>query len=149
VTDDRLLQEILVEQDPTGWRMLVGCILLNLTSRKQVDEVWPALFERYPDAAHMRAEGPELAQLLYPLGLYNRRATALRRFSTWWIEAARQTQVNERMLALEPPGIGEYARDSWRIFKMGEDLDPDEVSDKELRLYLQRTREDNRTDLDR
>jgi endonuclease III len=130
-----ILQQLLVEQDPSGWRMLVGCILLNQTSRQQVDDVYPKLFEMWPNAPALRfASHPHLFDVIRPLGLQNRRAITLTSFSTWW--ATRSPAVEEdSMLEMDPPGIGEYARDSWVIFKLG--LVPGwEVRDKELRKHL-------------
>tara|TARA_B100000579_G_C22232199_1_gene576601 strand:+ start:127 stop:558 length:432 start_codon:yes stop_codon:yes gene_type:complete len=67
---------------PDVWKILVACILHNQTSRKQVDKIYPELFSRYPDAESMsNAEVESLAELLRPLGLYNRRAKSLKKFS--------------------------------------------------------------------
>lgn len=136
--DERLLQEILLKDDPSGWRMLVGCMLLNLTSRRQVDRVWPLLFRHWPNAGvaadlHSPYQADEVARLLKPLGLANRRFTTIRRFSEQWLEtldAHREANVVE----MKYHGVGEYARDSWIIFVQGRrDIIP---TDKELRAYL-------------
>ena len=67
---------------PDIWKILVACILHNQTSRKQVDKVYKELFEVYPDASSMsEADVGDLAEMLRPLGLYNRRARSLKRFS--------------------------------------------------------------------
>ena len=67
---------------PDVWKILVACILHNQTSRKQVDKVYGHLFDKYPDSAAMAAaDSEELAEILRPLGLYNRRAKSLKRFS--------------------------------------------------------------------
>jgi hypothetical protein len=118
--DQRLLQEILIEQDPSGWRMLVGCMLLNQTSRTQVDKVWPELFESMPrpiDVVTWSNE-PWFTELLSSLGLQNRRRQLILKFSQWWLDEYNEA-FDEKILAFEPPGVGEYAADSWRIFKMG------------------------------
>ena len=74
-----LLQEI-YQDDP--WKMLVCCILLNLTKRQQVDEVRHKLFTKYPTEYDMiEADEDELAQILQPLGLYKRRAKTFTRRS--------------------------------------------------------------------
>jgi hypothetical protein len=145
-----ILQRILMEQDPTGWRMMNGCILLNLTRRQQVDLVYPELFRCYPDPGHMRnAWQTDLADKLRPLGLQYRRAETLRKFSDWWCRAwdpgedmtitlgqvPYPSSFLERIRAMEPPGIGEYARDSWAIFVEG--IVPDwEVNDHALLEHL-------------
>lgn len=140
MSDDRLLQEILLEQDPTGWRMMVGCILLNQTGRHQVDQVWPKLFQNFSTPYDMaRAAGARrpdaLVELIQPLGLQNRRALTLTRFSDeWWGDAHDPVKQGEKVLDMRYPGLGEYAHDSWMIFKMKKrDFVPE---DKELKKYL-------------
>ena len=79
-----LLQEI-YQDDP--WKMLVCCILLNLTKRQQVDGIRDELFKLYPTPNKMKdADVDRLSKLLQPLGLYNRRAQSLKRFSEDWIK---------------------------------------------------------------
>ena len=69
-----LLQEIYLT-DP--WKMLVCCMLLNLTNRKQVDTVREELFTKYRTPKDMmNADHRELADILKPLGLYYK-------FSNW------------------------------------------------------------------
>ena len=119
-----LLQEI-YRDDP--WKMLVCCILLNLTKRTQVDGVRHELFKRYPTAHKMSlASKEELSTLLQPLGLYNRRANTLIRFSKDWIKGF--TDVKDLY------GIGQYAQDSWDIFQKGNMMV--ETKDKVLKKYL-------------
>lgn len=144
-----ILQQELIREDPSGWRMLVGCILLNLTHRRQVDPVYPRLFSEWPSPELMaNASLVILEDELRPLGLQHRRAATLKYFSRWWTDAGgsrgypklgqwvgRDPGFGERIRALEPPGIGDYARDSWAIFAEG--IVPDwEVRDKELRKHL-------------
>ena len=78
-----LLQEIYQDD---SWKMMVCCILLNLTKRQQVDKVRHELFSKYPTEYEMiEADESELAEILKPLGLYNRRAKTLIKFSWMWI----------------------------------------------------------------
>ena len=103
-----LLQEI-YQDDP--WKMLVCCILLNLTKRQQVDKVRHELFSKYPtEYEMMEADEKELADILKPLGLYNRRAKTLIKFSWMWVNGFNDVS--------ELYGIGQYAKDSWEIFQM-------------------------------
>jgi hypothetical protein len=148
-----ILQRILMEQDPTGWRMMNGCIMLNLTKRQQVDGVRDELFERWPKPGSMaHASLASLEEVLRPLGMQHRRALTLVKFSRWWLDSwSDQTppsvelgQVRfpegflERVRAMEPPGVGEYARDSWAIFVEG--IIPDwEVNDHALLEHLTET----------
>ena len=74
-----LLQEIYQDD---GWKMLTCCMLLNLTNRKQVDTIRDELFKKYPTPHDMmKAKHSDLANILKPLGLYNRRAKSLRKMS--------------------------------------------------------------------
>ena len=78
-----LLQEI---HKDNPWQMLVCCILLNLTHRRQVDKVREELFDRWPTPEHMmEANETELAELLKPLGFYNKRAKTLIKMSKQWV----------------------------------------------------------------
>ena len=119
-----LLQEI-YQDDP--WKMLVCCILLNLTKRQQVDGIRHELFSRYPTEYHMiEADEEELAELLKPLGLYRRRAKTLIKFSWMW--------VNGFNNVMELHGVGQYASDSWEIFQINNvRIKP---KDKVLQEYL-------------
>jgi len=119
-----LLQEI-YQDDP--WKMLVCCILLNLTKRQQVDTIRHELFSKYPTEYHMiEADEDELSELLKPLGLYRRRAKTLIKFSWMWVNGFNDV--------LELHGVGQYAKDSWEIFQMKNvQIKP---TDKVLQEYL-------------
>jgi len=119
-----LLQEIYLT-DP--WKMLVCCMLLNLTNRKQVDTVREELFTKYRTPKDMmNADHRKLADILKPLGLYNRRATSLRLMSAGYINGFKSVD--------ELYGIGQYAKDSWEIFQnKNNNIKP---TDKVLQEYL-------------
>ena len=123
-----LLQEI-YQDDP--WKMLVCCILLNLTKRQQVDGIRDELFKLYPTPNKMKdADVDRLSKLLQPLGLYNRRAQSLKRFSEDWIKGFKSVD--------ELYGIGQYAKDSWEIFQnKNNKVKP---TDKVLQEYLRQER---------
>ena len=57
----------------------------------------------------MNANQSELADLLKPLGLYNRRAKSLIKMSKGYIKGFKNVS--------ELYGIGQYANDSWEIFQ--------------------------------
>ena len=102
-----LLQEI---YQSDGWKMLTCCMLLNLTNRRQVDVIRDELFKRYPTPKDMmNADESELADLLKPLGLYNRRATSLKKMREGYVKGFESVD--------ELYGIGQYAKDSWEIFQ--------------------------------
>ena len=103
-----LLQEIYRDD---GWKMLVCCMLVNVTNRKQVDTIRDELFSKYPTPKDMmKAEHSELVEIIKPLGLYNTRAERLIKMSGGYVNG---------LPADELYGIGEYALDSWEIFQCG------------------------------
>lgn len=107
----RLLQEIYRKKP---WRMMVCCMLLNRTTREQVDRIRGELFRRWPTPERMaEARHEELRDLIRCLGFGNKRAEALRRFSFEWV-AGSWTEIDELH------GIGRYAHDSWRMFVEGD-----------------------------
>jgi len=119
-----LLQEI---YQSDGWKMLTCCMLLNLTNRRQVDRIRDELFNKYPTPKDMmNANHQELADILKPLGLYNRRATSLRLMSAGYLNGFKSVD--------ELYGIGKYAKDSWEIFQNNnKNVKP---TDKVLQEYL-------------
>lgn len=120
-----LLQEIYHERP---WRTLVCCIMLNCTSRKQVDRVRDQFFQLYSDEhVAAQADPSEMAELIAPLGFKNRRTRTIIRFSSDWINLE-WSEPNELY------GIGKYAQDSWEIFQKGNlSVEPtDGVLDKYL-----------------
>lgn len=120
-----LLQEIYNEHP---WRVLICCIMLNCTSRKQVDRVRDRFFELYPDPeSAISADPEEMAEVIAHLGFKNRRTRTIQRFSRDWLES-KWTEPKELY------GIGKYAQDSWEIFQKGNlNVDPD---DGVLNKYL-------------
>lgn len=120
-----LLQEIYNEHP---WRVLICCIMLNCTSRKQVDRVREDFFRRYPDPIEAeRSDFDEMAELLAPLGFRNKRTRTIQRFSSEWLNL-------DWIEPKELYGIGKYAQDSWDVFYKG-DLTV-EPSDGVLGKYL-------------
>ena len=127
-----LLQEIYIK-DP--WKMMVCCMMLNQTSRRQVDVIRDEFFERWPDPETMvDADESELAVLLHCLGFYNKRAKSLIRMSEDW-------QNKDWRRPIELHGIGKYAQDSWNIFVEG--LLPDKVEDHVLTTYVEWRKQHN------
>jgi methyl-CpG-binding domain protein 4 len=105
-----LLQEIYHEHP---WRMLVCCIMLNCTSRKQVDQIRDQFFAKYPtvDSAIL-ADPVEMSEIIAVLGFKNRRVNTIKRFSSDWV-TLEWTNPSELY------GIGKYGQDSWEIFQKG------------------------------
>jgi len=114
---------------PDVWKILVACILHNQTSRKQVDKVYPVLFSRFPDASSMAvADVESLADLLRPLGLYNRRARSLKRFSSEYGDLSWK-------MPSELYACGKYADDCYRVFCSG-DWKSVNTEDGSLKRYV-------------
>ncbi len=119
-----LLQEVYLN-DP--WKMLVCCMLLNLTNRKQVDTIREELFTKYPTPKDMMmAEHSDLVNIIKPLGLYNTRAQRLIKMSEGYVNGFKSVD--------ELYGVGQYAKDSWEIFQNNNlNVKP---NDKVLQEYL-------------
>ena len=96
------------------WKILVCCLLLNLTTHKQVRKVLPKFFKKYPHPhSIISAKEEELKKIIKPLGLVNKRSTTLIRFSQEYIN-------NQWKTAKDLYGCGKYADDAWHIFCKGD-----------------------------
>jgi methyl-CpG-binding domain protein 4 len=115
---------------PDEWRILVSCMLLNCTTRKQVDKIINQLFTAYPTAQHMSVADPsDVSRIVSCLGFGNRRARNLIKMS--------QSYVSKTWShAAELPGIGEYASVAWEMFVKG-DIPEASPKDHALTLYYE------------
>ena len=105
-----LIQEDLV---PNEWWVLVVAIMLNQTSRKQVEGAWPTFVSRWPTAqAFLKADHTEVRNVIKCLGFANRRTDYL-------LKMTRQYVAGDWSHASELHGIGEYGARSWEIFCRG------------------------------
>lgn len=110
------------------WKVLVCCLLLNMTTHTQVRKVLPILFDEYPNAKKMSlAKEDKLKEILKPLGFYNKRSKTLIRFSQEYLNKDWKT-------AKELYGCGKYADDAWHIFCVG-DWQNVQPSDHALNIY--------------
>jgi methyl-CpG-binding domain protein 4 len=114
------------QHDP--WKMLIGCIMLNQTSNKNVRQVIYSFFDKWPTPQDVvNADPNEIREHIRPLGFYNIRTNRIQRFSHEYI-------VKTFTSASELYGIGKYANDSYEIFIKGNlNVDP---TDKILRRFL-------------
>ena len=125
-----MIDSLMVQQQVKSvWQHMVGVMCLNQTYRKQVKEVLPKLFKRYPNPkAFLRGRLKTQENMLKPLGMWSVRAKRLRQMSkeylTW-----------DGKEASDLHGIGKYGSDSYKIFYL--DTIPNDVQDKELRKYIQ------------
>jgi len=106
-----LLQESLW---PDEWKILMSCLMLNQTTRKQVDKVVWQFFDKWPDPqSFLKSKHEDVSDLLRPLGFYNRRLKLCARFTEEYVQ-------KEWLEPIELHGIGKYANDAWRIFCRGD-----------------------------
>ena len=117
------------QQVENKWQHMVGVICLNQTYRKQVKEVLPKLFKRYPNAkAFLRGRLSTQQNILRPLGMWSVRAKRLRQMSKEYLNW-------DGIEASDLHGIGKYGSDSYKIFYKNEI--PADVQDKELKKYIE------------
>lgn len=106
-----LLQEDLW---PDQWAILVACMCLNCTSRKQVEKVLGGFFARWPTPqALLAADRVDIETLCRPLGFATRRTDNL-------LKMSRGYAAGGWSHARELHGVGEYAARAWEIFCRGE-----------------------------
>lgn len=99
---------------PDGWKILVCCLCLNLTTRKQMEPVVEKMFKRWPNAASLsNCDIEELEQLIKPLGMWRRRAATL-------VKMSAQYHSGQWVDVEELAGVGKYARDAYHIFILGD-----------------------------
>ncbi|XP_076362291.1 uncharacterized protein LOC143253050 isoform X2 [Tachypleus tridentatus] len=102
-----LVQESLYH-DP--WKLLVSTIFLQKTTGRAAIPVLWNFFDKYPlpeDAC--KADWKDIAHILKPLGLHEKRAKIIIRFSKEYL-------TKEWTYPIELYGIGKYGNDSYRIF---------------------------------
>lgn len=103
--------------------------LLNKTSGRAANPIREEIFRRWPDASALaEASVPDLAEVLYPLGLFNQRANSLIRLSQQYVQLgwplAPLPRTTEEQQPILPEvldvkvfyGAGIYASDSFRIY---------------------------------
>lgn len=125
-----LLDELMVQEQINGpWQHMVGVIMLNQTSRKQVKKVLPEFLNQWDTPEKLlNAVEDNIKSVISPLGMTNVRSKRLMRMSSDYLSWNRKD-------AKELYGIGKYGSDSYEIFfKHNYAVQP---TDKELIRYLQ------------
>ena len=122
-------EDLMVQQQvKSKWQHMVGVMCLNMTYRKQVKEILPKRFNRYPNPkAYRRGRLKTQQTMLKPLGMWEVRSKRLRKMS-------KQFLTWNGKEASDLHGIGKYGSDSYKIFYKKEI--PANVQDKELKKYL-------------
>jgi methyl-CpG-binding domain protein 4 len=96
------------------WKVLVCCIMLNQTSRKQAERVLRQFFQLVPDAETcLITDDSVITATIASLGFKNRRTEAIKRMSKALLS---RTWVHASQL----PGIGVYGSRAWEIFCQGQ-----------------------------
>ena len=120
-----LLEELLWDRP---WALLWSCILLNQTTRRQVDPVLCRLLREWPDAAAAAAaDAAAVEAVVRPLGLHRRRSRTIIAFSKAFLEDS-WTRADDL------PGVGEYGAAAEAIFCRGDRST--KPCDHALALYL-------------
>ena len=122
-------EDLMVQQQvKSKWQHMVGVICLNQTYGKQVKQVLPELFKRYPNPVKfIRGRVKTQERILKPLGMWKVRVKRLRGMSVDFLSWNGKE-------ASDLYGIGKYGSDSYKIFYKNEI--PANVQDKELRRYI-------------
>lgn len=129
----------LIQEDlwPDEWKILISCLMLNQTTRKQVDKVIWQFFDKWPDPnSFLQAKLIDVSDLLRPLGFYNRRPKAMQKFTKQYLNSSWAEPI-------ELYGIGKYANDAWRIFCKGDwkSVDPNDHALNKYHLWLKESNE--------
>ncbi|XP_025106324.1 methyl-CpG-binding domain protein 4-like isoform X2 [Pomacea canaliculata] len=114
-----LIQESLFH-DP--WKLLVATIFLNKTKAESAIPLLWKFLNRWPSPEEARqADESVVARMLQPLGLHEKRASILIRFSDEYLS-------KNWKYPIELHGIGKYGNDSYRIFCVNEwkQVEPDD-----------------------
>lgn len=102
-----LIQETLW---PDAWAVMVACIMLNQTQRKQVDKILPAFLKRWPTALSIFEETDtiEISGMIKPLGFGNRRTSQIVMFASDFLSEQKDVR--------DWSGIGQYGRAAYMVF---------------------------------
>lgn len=122
-----LIQEHFWE-DP--WKLFVACIFCNLTKRVEAEPYMWKFFERYPDPSSAAQANPDdIALMIQPLGLSQRRSRALVKMSGGYIRGGWERQPELLYV------IGKYGKASYDIFILGRWKEIDRPNDHALAWY--------------
>lgn len=119
------------EGDLTPYEVMIAEILLQRTRAENVVSVYDEFLDRFPDLGALAdAEQPEVAELLRPLGLHNRRSSSLMEIADE-LNGEDFPRTEEELLEL--PHVGRYVANAVLCFGYGE---PAAVVDSNvIRIY--------------
>ncbi len=122
----------LLQEDvwPSQWLVLVSCMMLNCTTRRQVERVFPEFVRRWPcPGAFLAADVEEVGDLIRPLGFATRRSARLKAMSESFVGRTWSK-------ASELPGVGAYGEACYEIFCKG-NVPVSPPNDHALKLYVE------------
>lgn len=120
----------LIQEDlfPNEWLTIVACMMLNQTSRKQVEKVLPEFIKKFGSPEKLLGAKPsDVKAVIKSLGFSNRRTHNI-------IEMTKQYVTNDWEHVSELYGVGEYCSRSWEIF-YGDTLGTNAPKDGALATY--------------
>lgn len=120
----------LIQEDlwPNEWAILVACMMLNMTSRKQMEPVFREFIGAWSTPEEfLLANRDDVCELVKSLGFKNRRTDLLFKMTNSYLYD-NWTHVREL------PGIGEYAARAWEMFCLCE-IGNSEPEDGALKTY--------------
>lgn len=119
----------IIQQEYAGdpWKVLICCILLNQTSNKQVRPLIDNFFKKWPTPESIVLEDEmAISSFIRSTGFHNIKASRIKKLSYSWNSGVRDP--------FKLPGIGDYAREAWRIFINNDvSFNP---KDKKLKMYI-------------
>lgn len=114
---------------PNEWLILVSCILLNCTSRTQVQKIIHHFVnDWYTTQLFLHESDTNIKNVIKSLGFVNRRFNRLKSLAQYIIN--NPTWSDPYKL----PGIGQYGADAWQIFCNG-NIPKHKPKDGSLTLY--------------
>lgn len=91
----------------TPFQVLVAEIMLQKTNASQVENIFPRFIEIYPNPENIaNISEDDLANLLQPLGLFNRRARDIKKTAEIILDLGNVPSEKNDLLNL--PGVGDY-----------------------------------------
>jgi len=122
-----LIQELIW---PDEWLTLIVCMMLNCTTRKQVEKILPKFQERYPTPQDFIVSNPtEVENICRSLGFAKRRTKNMFKMTEAFLAGNWST-------ARDLPGIGEYGSAAHKIFFEG-DVPETPPNDHALKQYVE------------
>lgn len=121
------------DDDREPYEVLLAEILLQRTRAETVVPVYLEFLESYPDFEAIReADASDIAELLEPLGLHNRRSRSIKRIAERLDGTAVPREVDD---LLELPHVGPYVANATACFGRGQ---PAPLVDSNIRRVFKR-----------